>query len=185
MGNFNPQLFIQNLVGLGARPNMFRILMSFPAIAGNGTNQQEFALVAKAGSKPSVDVGTIRLNYQGREVKFPGDRTFSDWTCQVINDETFNVHDSFVRWSDALNGFGTNVRSGRVNTTDDYSVDIVIQQFAKNDDINPIKSWTLVGAYPSSVGSIELNWDSKDSIEEFSVTFQYQYWEDLDRTITS
>jgi hypothetical protein len=187
MGNFNPQLFIQNLVGLGARPNMFRILLSFPAVlgAGGGPASSKFSLVTKAGSIPGSDIGTIRLNYMGREVKYPGDKTFSDWTCQIINDEGFDIHDLFIKWSDALNGFSSNVRNPNILGPNDYAVDVAIQQFSKINDVVPIKEWNLVGAYPSSVGPIELNWDTKDSVEEFSVTFQYQFWADINRSITS
>ena len=34
----------------------------------------------------------------------------------------------------------------------------------------------MVGAWPTEVGAIGLNWDSQNAMEEFSVTFAYDLW---------
>lgn len=38
-------------------------------------------------------------------------------------------------------------------------------------------SYFFKDAFPINVSAIDLSWDTKDTIEEFSVTFAYQYWE--------
>jgi len=35
----------------------------------------------------------------------------------------------------------------------------------------------MIGCWPASVSPIELGWDQNDQIEEFDVTFAYQWWE--------
>jgi len=37
-------------------------------------------------------------------------------------------------------------------------------------------SYYFVDAFPTSVSQMDLSWDTKDTIEEFTVTFAYQYW---------
>jgi hypothetical protein len=39
----------------------------------------------------------------------------------------------------------------------------------------PIRTYKFVNMFPISVGSIELSWED-EKIEEFSVTFKYDYW---------
>ena len=39
-----------------------------------------------------------------------------------------------------------------------------------------IKSYNFVGLFPVDISPIDLDWGSNDSIEEYSVTFAYQYW---------
>ena len=39
------------------------------------------------------------------------------------------------------------------------------------------KKYRFVGMFPVDVSPIDLDWGTNDSIEEFSVTFAYQWWE--------
>jgi len=34
----------------------------------------------------------------------------------------------------------------------------------------------LIGAYPTDIGAIALDWDNQNQIETFPVTFAYDYW---------
>jgi len=40
-----------------------------------------------------------------------------------------------------------------------------------------IKNYNFVGIFPIDISAIDLDWGSNDAIEEFTVTFAYQYWE--------
>ena len=42
---------------------------------------------------------------------------------------------------------------------------------------NNIKTYTLRGAYPTEVSTIDLNYATNDEVESFTVTFGYQYFE--------
>ena len=42
---------------------------------------------------------------------------------------------------------------------------------------NTINSYTLGGAFPTSVGGMPLDYETTDAIETFDVTFSYQYFE--------
>ena len=57
----------------------------------------------------------------------------------------------------------------------DYQVDAFVDQLDRNGAT--IKSYTLRGAFPTSIAPIELTYDQADAIEEFEVTFEYQYFE--------
>jgi hypothetical protein len=46
---------------------------------------------------------SVPVQYFGRELKFAGNRTFADWTLNVINDEDFVVRNAFERWMNGLN----------------------------------------------------------------------------------
>jgi hypothetical protein len=37
--------------------------------------------------------------------------------------------------------------------------------------------------FPIDIAAIDLDWGSNDAIEEFSVTFQYQYWTAQDQSV--
>ena len=67
-----------------------------------------------------------------------------------------------------------NVRaSGAINSTL-YCADATVTQYSKKGDA--IKSYKFVGMFPNTIDPIQVDWGSNDRIEEFNVTFSYQYW---------
>jgi hypothetical protein len=40
-----------------------------------------------------------------------------------------------------------------------------------------IKTYKFIGLFPNDLAPIDLDWGNNDAIEEYSVTFAYQWWE--------
>jgi T4-like virus tail tube protein gp19 len=178
---FTVQDFRANLVGSGARPNLFDIQLTFPPAAADGNASRVLTLVARSASIPSSKLGTIILPYFGRQLKYPGDRTFDDWTITIINDENFTLRTQFEEWMNALNMHFANLRSPLAAIPRGYQVDALVKQYAKIGG-PVIQQYKLVGAWPSAVSPIDLAWDPSDAVEEFQVTLQYQWWENVNST---
>jgi hypothetical protein len=172
---FNVTEFRANLIGDGARPNLFQVSLTFPTIADSNVAGQRISFLAKTAQLPGSTVGTVPMFYFGREMKFAGNRTFPDWSITIINDEDFNVRNAFERWMNAINSHSLNVRSVNAINTFQYTTDATVTQFSKTG--LPIKVYRFVGMFPTDVSPIELDWGSNDSIEEFGVTLAYQWWE--------
>lgn len=172
---FNVTEFRANLLGDGARPNLFQVSLTFPAIANSPIAGQRLSFLAKTAQLPGSTVGTAPLYYFGRELKFAGNRSFPDWSITIINDEDFNVRNAFERWMDALSSHSLNVRNPAAANGLLYTSDAKVTQFSKTGA--PLKTYNFVGLFPTDVSPIELDWGTNDSIEEFSVTLAYQYWE--------
>ena len=170
MANIND--FKAKLAGGGARPNQFKVTMPFPGYAQVGGEIEELAFLCKITQLPAMTVGMITVPFRGRQIKIAGDRTFADWTITVINDTNFKLRNAFERWSNGIN----NATDGEGLTNPaDYQVDAFVDQLDRNGAT--LKSYTLRGAYPIEVGQIELDYGNNDTIEEFQVTFNYQYFE--------
>jgi hypothetical protein len=172
---FNVAEFRANLLGDGARPNLFQVSLAFPAIANSPIAGQRITFLAKTAQLPGSTVGTATVNYFGRELKFAGNRTFPDWSLTIINDEDFNIRNAFERWMDALNSHSLNVRNPAAFNQLLYTADAKVTQFSKTGA--PIKTYNFVGLFPTDVAPIDLDWGTNDTIEEFGVTLAYQYWE--------
>lgn len=184
---FNVQQFRSQLTGDGARPNLFQCTLTFPILASSGgltapggvqdnvNLTEKFTFMARAAQLPGSTVNQIPVNYFGRELKFSGNRTFPEWTVTIINDEDFRLRDAFEKWMHGLNSHVTNTRGASFQNSLDYQQDAVVTQFGKAGDI--IKQYQLVGMFPIDVSPIELDWGSNDTIEEYAVTFAYQWWE--------
>lgn len=172
---FNINEIKANLQFGGARPTLFKVIMSPPPgvleISGQ-LSRLEF--VARATQIPSSDIGLIQIPYFGRKYKVAGDRTFSPWSVDIMNDEDFAVRDAMERWNYAINSYEGNKTLSGTSPLDYKGVAEVIQ-YSKEGDI--VRVYSFQGIYPESVSAIGLDWNANDTIEEFSVTFQYDYFE--------
>ncbi len=162
--------FKSKLVGGGARPNLFKATVNFPAFAGGEVELTSFLI--KAAALPSSTVGAINVPFRGRQVIIAGDRTFEPWTITVINDTDFKVRNAFERWMNGINQHRNN--TGLTNPVD-YQADLSVAQLDKAG--NEVKVYNFRGTFPTALSSIELSYDSTDAIEEFTVELQVQYWE--------
>ena len=181
---FNVAEFRANLIGDGARPNLFQVILTLPTYANNSTAAgQKLQFMAKAAQLPGSTIGQVPLYYFGRELKFAGNRSFADWTLQIINDEDFLIRNSMESWMNAINSHAGNVRSANAVSPSSYSVDATVNQYGKTGAI--INSYKFVGMFPLDVAPIDLDWSSNDTIEEYSVTFAFQHWTNAASTDTT
>lgn len=175
---FNVNEFRAQMQGDGARPNLFEVSMPFPAFSQPENAQTKLTFMCKTAQLPGSTLGVVPVQYFGRELKFVGNRTFQDWTITVINDEDFVVRNAFERWMNGINSHSTNVRSPLALTTTSYSTDGEVKQFGKNGNV--LKKYKFIGLFPTDVSPIDVDWGSNDTIEEFTVTLSYQWWESVD-----
>jgi hypothetical protein len=162
--------FKAKLKGGGARPNLFRATINFPAYAQGDVEITSF--MCRAAQLPGSIMSEIIVPFRGRELKIAGDRTFDVWTPTIINDTDFNVRNAMERWMNGINAHSAN--TGIVNPTD-YQTDLVVEQLDKDESV--LKTYTFRGCFPTNIDPIDLSYDPAAAIEEFSVTFQVQYWE--------
>lgn len=176
--SFSPDTFRANFPGSGARSNLFQVSLAFPTFAtdaGNASSKVQF--LAKAASLPGSKLGVIQnINFGGRQIKYPGDRTFQDWKLTILNDEDFKIRAAFDSWMNAINSHVGNTRSPQAFNITDYQVDAYIKQYSKIGG-SPIRQYRFVGVWPSDLEDIAVSFDDQDKVEEFGVTLTYQWWE--------
>lgn len=156
----------------GARNSLFQVTIQNPA---NGVADIKVPFLVKAAQIPASTLGLIEVPYFGRKIRLAGDRTFGDWTVTVINDEDFLIRNAMEQWSNQIQSLQGNLRTFGAASPLLYKAQAQVTQFSKTGI--PIRTYTFNGIYPSEISPIELNWESTDAIEEFTVTFQYDWWE--------
>lgn len=176
---FNVQEFRAQMVGDGARPNLFQCSMSTPfATDGSDAN---FSFMCKAASLPGSTVAAVSSYYFGRELKFSGNRIFTEWTVWIINDESFIVRNTFEKWLSALDSHVGNLRAqGFLQGDSGYQRDAYVRQYGKTGDV--LKLYKFVGCFPVDLSPVELDWGNNNVIEEYTVTLAYQWWENQETT---
>ena len=177
---FDINQFRATLINDGARPSLFEVVMTLPPILGAAPITPDVMFRVKATSLPGDGVSEITIPYFGREVKVAGTRTFPNWSFTIINDEDFVARRNLEVWLTAINSHVTNLRSPAALAAFSYQADGWVRQYGKAGNV--IKEYRIVGAFPTDVAPIGLDWSLGDQIEEYDVTFAYQWWEAIDST---
>ena len=174
MASFNVLDFRAQLTGDGARPNLFNCELPF---LGNliGSAAVKYNFMCRTAQLPGSTVNQVPVNYFGRELKFAGNRTFTEWTVTIINDENFVIRNAFELWMSKLNSHVNNLRADGFRNPANYQQDGIVTQFGKRGDV--LKVYNFIGMFPIDITPIELDWGANDTIEEYAVTFAYQWWE--------
>jgi len=197
--------FKSRLVKGGARPNLFMVRLNFPTTLSNIvdidqidsatdlTGQAEF--LVKTAQLPASTVGVIDVPFRGRMLKVAGDRTFEPWSVTVVNDGDFRLRKAFETWSRGVNALTENVSQLGYGTGDpvSYCVDMTVYQLSRDnqapsktptnmnalgeDGMQVIRAYKFFDSWPSAISAIDLSYESNDQVEEFTVEFQYNYYE--------
>ena len=113
--------------------------------------------------------------YFGRKVKIAGDRTFAEWNVTVINDEDFLIRNSMEEWMNTINSHLGNVRGFGSASDLSYKSTAQVIQYSKTGV--PIREYSFNGIFPVNITEMEVDWNATDVLQEFQVTFQYDWWE--------
>jgi len=172
---FNVNEFIsRGLEYGGARPSLFEVQMGQPpGIQFDADSVQKLSFMCQAAQLPAASMSSIEIPYFGRKIKVAGERSFDNWTLSIMNDEDFKVRALFEKWSNALNSLETNLRGGGLGA-ENYKADLDVIQYAKDGEV--IRAYTVIGAFPTDVSSIDVNWSSTGTVQTFSATLAYDYW---------
>jgi len=186
--------FKSNMIGGGARPNLFEVAIpALPAAAidagaswgsAAGEEQETFNFLCKAAQLPASTVSSIDVPFRGRIFKVAGDRTVENWTVTIINDENFLIRTAMEYWMNGIAKLDNN--TGATNPSS-YMTNAFVSQLGRGgaggrnsesnnsagggSSVSPLRVYTFFDLFPVNIGSIELSYDSSDTIEEYTVEF--------------
>ncbi len=196
--------FKTKLINGGARPNLFLVRLNFPTtlntiadietVDSSNVITERAEFLVKTAQLPASTIGTIDVPFRGRMLKVAGDRTFEPWSVTVVNDGQFGIRKAFETWSRGINALTENVSQlGFGDDNPGYCVDLEVFQLGRDqqkpnktpqsmnaqgrDGMEVIRAYKFYDAWPSSLSAIDLSYESNDQIEEFTVEFQYNYYE--------
>ena len=172
--------FKSQLIGGGARPNLFEVeLTTLPA--GIAWPADNFRYMCKAAQLPASVIANIDIPFRGRIFKVAGDRTIEPWSITIINDEDFRIRKAMEEWVDLIAKLENNLGATDPSA---YMVNAKVFQLGRGstpssqttagDRTAVLREYEFIDIFPTNVSSIDLSYDSSDTIEEFVVDFQVQ-----------
>lgn len=168
---FNVNEFAGALKFGGARSSLFEVQITNPI---NGVGDAQVPFMARAAQIPASTLGIVPVPYFGRQIKVAGNRTYPEWTVTIMNDEDFLIRNAMEQWSHAINSAQGNLRTAGGSAPQLYKSNAQVTQFGKTGDV--LRVYNFVGIFPSEVSQIDVGWEN-EGIQEFTVTFSFDYWE--------
>ena len=172
-------------IGYGIRPNLFMVqvtnleenLNESDKVSGSDA---DFTFLCRSAGIPASTIGTVEVPFRGRVIKLPGDRTFESWTITVMADEDMSVRGYFEKWMEKLNK-----HENGAGYTEDFASTLKVSQLARGtsasdalkDPHSVVRSYDFYNAFPTNIAQIDLSYDNNNTIAEYTVEFQYDWWE--------
>lgn len=159
--------FLSNM-SYGARANLFRVRIFDLAIL---SSMSTFEFYCKAANIPARSIASVPVKYKNNTLYLPGDSDeFSPWTATIINDENMTVRGNLELWMDSYKLPGETISLRGMSSLLFYgSADVELL----DSNGYAIAIYKFMNMLPVELGEISLSWDSSDTIQEYSVTFNY------------
>lgn len=163
-----------------ARPNQFRVHINFPvALVDNAANvKQQATFLTNQASLPSYNTSDCPVYYRGRLIHEAGEKEYEQWTCTIYNSADFAIRTALEQWVSAIHD--PEVIAG-ITRPESYKGSILIEQLDRNE--NTLRVYKLVGAWPAQTGNIELNFQEGSSVENFTCSFNFDYFIVSDKSL--
>ena len=174
---FSVRYFKSNLLKGGARPSLFQVELLFPSVAGIKQPTIKSKFLVKGATIPASTIGAYDVYFHGRAVRVAGDRTFDTWETTIINDEDFGIRIALEQWMDLIADHRLNIRrklSKKAGENASYKQRLKLTQYTKTG----VEAWHyhFLGAFPTALSTIALDWGTASEIEEYTVTWSFDRW---------
>ena len=159
----------------GARPALYQIDINGKNL---GTSfSTDMNLLVKAASIPPATIAPLAVNYAGRAYKWNGFRTYDNWTVTVINDENFQTRNRMMQWMRLMGGKFDGERNAgygdQLLGKQFFDGDATVKQLSTSGGVKQTYKFDYL--WPTEIAGIPVDWSS-DAIQEYTVTFAYDFW---------
>ena len=158
----------------GARPSLFEF-----TVTGTPTwvsaSLSDVNLYCTVSALPGMTLTPIERQYFGRTVKIPGDIVFADLTTTIINTEEYNVRNEIEKWMEHINSTTDNYGQGTIGSVTNFgSGSAKLVHYRKNG--KKTMTYEFHDIWPTTLSEIALSYDTASDIEQFDVTWAYNYF---------
>jgi len=156
----------------GTRLNRFEVTGNI----GAGSGLSDFTpFHIRSATLPEAIVGEIPINYRGRTVNYPGDRTYKPWEITILDDTGEDtLYKAFHNWHNVINDHDSN-ESINIDPGSHFATDWSVQQFDPNGS-DVIREFSLKNCWPIGVGQLPLSMNEDNQLGAFSVTMLFSHY---------
>lgn len=134
----------------------------------------------KKAQMPDMTIQTNPVAYTGAPSKYPYEHSSSDMGIEVVSSANLWERKFFWDWQQkivdyGIPGSGNNGANFLVGYYNDYVVNGELSIYNKKGDL--MSTLVIANCWPMSIGVMDLDWSTKDTVAVFYVTLGFSYWE--------
>lgn len=127
--------------------------------------------LVKSTTLPQNTLGEAETDWQGNKAKIATTQEYEDFEITFKSDVRADLRNQLLRWNGLIHNPVTNAH-GSPSQSGGYLGTVILEHLNQQGEV--ITTYQLVGAWPKVVGTVTLDYASKEMVE-FSVTFTYLY----------
>lgn len=128
----------------------------------------------RAAGTPSSNIVPLNINYFGRTIPIPGERTYDPWIITVLDDRgDRELYKKFKLWQKSIVDYGT---GATIDTSKIGACKWTLEHYSNNNITNK-KAFTLYQAWPIEVGAFNLDMSQDNVLASFQVTIAYTHFD--------
>ena len=165
--------FLSSFYG-GTRLNRFKVTTSNCGASDQKLVDADVEFHIRAAATPESNITPIGINYFGRTIPIPGERTYTPWVITVLDDRgTRNLYDKIKKWHTSIISADTTTV---IDTSSIKTCQFSIEHYSNNNEANK-KKFTLYQAWPIEVGAFNLDMSQDNVLATFQVTIAYTHFD--------
>ena len=173
---FSLSTFQSALATGGARPSLFDLEVAGAPTGVSSSNLSNIKFMCNVSALPPLTITPIERQYFGRVVKIPGDIVYGDLSTTIIMTEGGDERAELEKWMDEINKTTENKMNAEHNTSNGFTGTVKLNQYGKTGSTTPIYKYIFEDCWPSTISEIALSYDTASDIEQFDVTWTYNYY---------
>ena len=138
----------------------------------------DYMIMAQTATLPEMESQSAQVQFRGIEFNVPVNVKFTNtMDIEFISDAKMNIKHDLDEWVTSI----ANVRNDTAGTKGEVpNANIILDLIDENDSTKVVRTYVLVGAYPTKTGTVSLSHSTSD-IVKLGTSWQYQYWYESDQ----
>ena len=143
-----------------------------------GFVQKGISFLVTSFPLPKESTESFKANYWNDSVNLPGKTNFETSNLTIKDAINYDTEKQFLSWRLRV----YNPKNGKVGYAQDFKCRATVKEYSPSGDI--IRSWTLIGCWPSSVDFGELTYDDAGEKQiTATITYDKAYRTDIDNFV--
>ena len=157
--------FLQTFKNGFVHPNLFKA--TFSAIPSLSKYMEKLSSACKSAQIPGITFTEASYYHDGYTHKFVSGADYDPFPMTFIVDggSESDVIKCFDEWNELI------YKDGQFGFKEDYEATLDIEMY--NRDQSVLYKTKMIGVYPTNITSFDLNWDTKTTVMEYEISFNF------------